>query len=157
MGAAFIELEKRLSRSEYMRSSTGSYAPVLLLLSDGQPTDNVDAGLEKLRHNNWYKVATKVAISVDNGADDVLTQFTGDARNVIRYDSINQNLDKLLADLAVVTSKMQSRSRGANELGAIAENGYEGDCAIATETAHAAVQTVVEESTAPNVDIEGGW
>lgn len=123
MGEAFLELESKLSRNEFLKSSTGAYAPVIILLSDGQPTDNIDPGLEKLRHNNWYKSAMKIAIAVNSDATDALVQFTGSTETVIPYDSDKQNLTKLLTKLAVVSSKMQSRSRGANEAGAAIDEG----------------------------------
>ncbi len=117
MGAAFIELESRLSRSSFLKSSTGAYAPVLILLSDGEPTDNWEAGLEKLRHNNWYKCATKIAIAVDNGDTSVLTAFTGTTESVLKVNSNRDDLKKLLCRLAVVASSMQSRSVSAGSGG----------------------------------------
>lgn len=35
LGAAFEELDKKLSRNEFLESQTGAYAPVILLFSDG--------------------------------------------------------------------------------------------------------------------------
>ncbi len=110
MGAAFTELESKLSRSSFLASSTGAYAPVIILLSDGQPTDNWQPGLDKLKHNNWYKCATKIAISVDNGDTSVLAAFTGTTESVLQVNSGREDLKHLLCRLAVVSSTMQSRS-----------------------------------------------
>ena len=44
-GAALLELDKKLSRKEFLNSQTGAYAPVILLFSDGGPTDNWEKGL----------------------------------------------------------------------------------------------------------------
>ena len=110
MGAAFAELETRLSRSSFLASSTGAYAPVIILLSDGQPTDNWEAGLEKLKHNNWYKNATRIAIAVDKGDVSVLAAFTGSTESVLQVNSNRDDLKKLLCRLALISSTMASRS-----------------------------------------------
>ena len=157
MGAAFSELESKLSRSAFLQSSTGAYAPVIMLLSDGQPTDSIDEGLAKLKKNNWYRVAAKVAIAVNDEANDVLVKFTGNTETVIRYDSNKQDLQSLLTNLAKASSKIQSRSRGANELGTAAEKGIVDDVAIANENAIIAVKQAQEETAADGPAITEGW
>lgn len=121
MGTAFTELESKLSRSAFLASATGAYAPVIILLSDGQPTDNTQPGLEKLKHNNWYKAATKIAISVDNGDTSALSAFTGTTETVLQVNSGREDLKSLLCRLAVVSSTMQSRSVTAASGGSDAE------------------------------------
>ena len=110
MGAAFLELESKLSRKAFLASTTGAYAPVIILLSDGQPTDNIQPGLDKLKHNNWYKAATKIAIAVDDGDTTALSAFTSTTETVLKVNSDRQDLKNLLCRLAVVSSTMQSRS-----------------------------------------------
>ncbi|HNJ86216.1 MAG TPA: VWA domain-containing protein, partial [Agitococcus sp.] len=52
--------------------------PVLVLLSDGQPTDNFEEGLQALLDLPWGKKAVKIAIAIGEDADtDVLQQFMG--------------------------------------------------------------------------------
>lgn len=52
--------------------------PVLVLLSDGQPTDNFEGGLKQLMEQPWGKKAVRVAIAIGEDADlDALTKFTG--------------------------------------------------------------------------------
>ena len=62
-GAALLELDKKLSRKEFLNSQTGAYAPVILLFSDGGPTDNWEKGLNQLKQNNWFKHAIKIALT----------------------------------------------------------------------------------------------
>jgi len=51
-------------------------APVLVLLSDGQPTDNFDAGLKKLLDEQWGKKAVRIGIGIGSDTDfDVLKKF----------------------------------------------------------------------------------
>ena len=114
MGAAFSELESKLSRSAFLASSTGAYAPVIILLSDGCPTDEWEKGLEKLKYNNWYKAATKIAIAVDDGDTSVLSAFTGTTESVLQVNSNRDDLKKLcvhveMRSLAVISSTMNSR------------------------------------------------
>ncbi|MFW6116826.1 MAG: vWA domain-containing protein, partial [bacterium] len=52
--------------------------PVLVLVSDGQPTDDFEGGLEELMDQPWGKKAVRVAIAIGEDADlDVLQKFIG--------------------------------------------------------------------------------
>lgn len=54
--------------------------PVLVLLSDGQPTDDFDGGLRKLMAEPWGTKAVRVAIAIGSDANRVLLQkFMGHA------------------------------------------------------------------------------
>ena len=159
MGEAFKELERKLSRSQFLASSTGAYAPVLILLSDGMPSHDITPGLEALQHNNWYKVATKIAIAVDGAAEDALQRFTGNPEHVIRYDSDRQDLQTLITTLAVVSSKMQSHSRGANDMGEAVEKGdsIAADIKAGDEVATVAIETALEQSAIQANPNPGGF
>lgn len=62
--------------------------PVLVLLSDGQPTDNYKKSLDKLLHLPWGKKAVRIAISIGQDADDeVLTAFTGNRELVLQANN----------------------------------------------------------------------
>jgi uncharacterized protein YegL len=50
--------------------------PVLVLVSDGQPTDDYKSGLKAIKEQDWGKKAVRIAIAIGRDADtDVLTQF----------------------------------------------------------------------------------
>lgn len=52
--------------------------PVLILLSDGQPTDDFARGLKALMDQPWGKKAVRIAIAIGDDADqDVLQKFIG--------------------------------------------------------------------------------
>ncbi|MGK7874153.1 MAG: VWA domain-containing protein [Xenococcaceae cyanobacterium] len=52
--------------------------PVLVLISDGQPTDDFNSGLRQLMEQPWGKKAVRVAIAVGQDADyEVLQKFIG--------------------------------------------------------------------------------
>ena len=57
LGEACEELCGKLSKNGFMKSASGSYAPAIILLSDGEPTDDFDSGLSKLEENKWFKHA----------------------------------------------------------------------------------------------------
>jgi uncharacterized protein YegL len=53
-------------------------SPVLVLVSDGQPTDNFDEGLRRLLGTNWGARAIRLAIAIGRDADQgVLQTFIG--------------------------------------------------------------------------------
>src|SRR5437764_1234634 len=43
--------------------------PVLVLISDGQPTDNFEKGLKQLLAQPWGKKAVRIAIAIGEDAD----------------------------------------------------------------------------------------
>ena len=52
--------------------------PVLVLISDGQPTDDVSAGLRALMGQPWGKKAVRIAIAIGDDAEkSVLQRFIG--------------------------------------------------------------------------------
>ncbi len=52
--------------------------PVLVLLSDGQPTDDYSSGLNSLMKEPWGKKAVRIAIAIGQDADqEVLQTFIG--------------------------------------------------------------------------------
>ena len=64
--------------------------PVIVLLSDGQPTDDYKRPLETLKRLPWGKKAVKIAISIGQDADDsVLKEFTGNSELVLQANNPN--------------------------------------------------------------------
>ncbi len=62
--------------------------PVIVLLSDGQPTDDYKKSLDKLLHLPWGKKAVRIAISIGQDADDdVLQEFTGNRELVLQANN----------------------------------------------------------------------
>lgn len=110
-GAALDELNNKLSKSHgFMSEPTGTRAPAIILLSDGEPTDEYKHALEKLKGNNWFKVAVKVAIAIGDDANkDVLAEFTGNIEAVITVHDIQQ-LRKIIRVVSVTSSMVASQS-----------------------------------------------
>ena len=84
MGAACLELEKKLHRSTFLQDKVGHYAPVIILMSDGAPTDDFKGGLEVLKQNKWFELSIKIAVAIGQDADkNVLAEFTGTKETVV--------------------------------------------------------------------------
>ena len=115
LGEAGLELNSKLSRSGYMKSASGSYAPAIILLSDGGPTDNFDGGLQTIQGNNWFKNAIRIAIAIGDDADlDVLARFTGNSEAVIKVQNIDA-LKQIIRIVAVTSSQIGSKSSSAGD------------------------------------------
>ena len=75
MGEA-LDLVAAVLRSPPMEAR--ALPPVLVLISDGQPTDDFDRGLRALMREPWGRKAVRLAIAMGHDADlDVLQQFIG--------------------------------------------------------------------------------
>ena len=62
--------------------------PVLVLLSDGQPTDDYKPALEKLLRLPWGKKAVRIAIAIGQDVDDdLLAEFTGCRELVLKANN----------------------------------------------------------------------
>lgn len=115
LGEACTELNSKLSRSGFMQSASGSFAPAIILLSDGGPTDDYQSGISKLKNNNWFKSAIKVAIAIGDDADlNVLAEFTGTNEAVFTVHNIDA-LKQIIRVVAVTSSQIGSKSSTAGE------------------------------------------
>lgn len=118
LGEACRELRRKLSRTNgFMPTSTGSgyYAPAIILLSDGGPTDDFYGGLKDLKENSWFKNAIKVAIAIGDDADkNVLRDFTGSSEAVITVHNI-EALKNMIRVIAVTSSQIGSKSSSAGD------------------------------------------
>lgn len=93
-GTAFHELNEKLSKNEFLNSSAGAYTPLIILLTDGKPSDIMmyHEELELLKRNKWFKYATRAGIAIEEGAlspecKKVLMEFTENEKNV--YEAKN--------------------------------------------------------------------
>lgn len=116
LGEACQELEKKLHReSGFMKNASGSFAPAIILLSDGGSTDDFQSGLAKLKTNNWFKAAIKIAIAIGDDADkEVLKDFTGYSEAVITVHNIDA-LKQIIRVVAVTSSQIGSKSSSAGD------------------------------------------
>lgn len=157
LGAACSELASKLSQSHgFMKSGSGSFAPVLILLSDGGPTDDFEHGLANLKQNNWYKAAIKIAIAIGDDADlEVLAKFTGNIEMVIQVHDV-ASLKKVIKCVVVTSSQVGSKSSSSSAGAGAPETKQE-------EVGQAIAQQLQGESNvqigqeAANVTMDDNW
>jgi uncharacterized protein YegL len=116
-GAACAALNEKLSTNGFMQEATGSYAPVIILLSDGEPVDDWESALAELRQNKWFKVAIKVAIAIGDDANkDMLKEFTGSMEAVLEVHN-KAGLKKMIKFVSVRASQVTGTSSNVGGAG----------------------------------------
>ena len=117
LGEALKELDSKLSRSAYLVSDTGFCVPVIIFMSDGQPTDNYEKALANINAGNkWFKSATKIAIAVGDDADQaVLAKVVGNSEAIIKVTD-TETLKKLIKVVSATASMVGSKSRSAADI-----------------------------------------
>jgi uncharacterized protein YegL len=113
LGAACRELTKKLDKSQFLNAPGGSAAPVMLLLSDGEPTDDFQQGIAALKQNKYYKQCIRLACAIGDDANlDVLAEFTGSKESVLRVHT-PEALKKWIRVVSLTASKVGSASQPA--------------------------------------------
>ena len=86
LGSAFNVLNVTFSDESHIPSN--SLRPIVVLLSDGLPTDNYAGNLQKFLSLRWGKKALKVAVAIGRDADrEVLAEFTQDPSLVFEVNN----------------------------------------------------------------------
>jgi uncharacterized protein YegL len=115
MGKALTMLAEAL-RMENMPAR--GLPPVLVLISDGQPTDNYSEGLRLLMDQPWGKKSVRIAVAIGEDADmDVLQKFIGNVEvKPLKANNV-QDLVKKIKWASTVPLKAASNpaSRTASE------------------------------------------
>ena len=88
LGAALTSLNEKMSRKAFLGDNPMGYlAPGIIILSDGEPTDEWEKPLADLKQNNWFKNAIKIAFAVGDDANkQVLGEICGSPEAVISID-----------------------------------------------------------------------
>ena len=107
LGEAFIELNNKLSTKKggFLKVG-GNYAPTIILVLAGTPTDDVESGLAVLHENKWFQSSVKVAIEFREVDDfdfhhQILVDFA-DKKGII-FANLH-NLKKQLRNIAINAS-----------------------------------------------------
>ena len=91
--------------------------PVIVLLSDGQPTDDYKKALANLQKLPWCRKAVRIAISIGLDADDeVLQEFTGNRELVLQANSAAM-LTKMIKWASTAVSSVSSGTSNTEEAG----------------------------------------
>lgn len=82
--------------------------PVVVLLTDGQPTDDYKKSLEKFHKLPWAKKAVRIAISIGQDADDdVLFEFTKNKELILQANNAKM-LAKMIKWASTAVSAVSS-------------------------------------------------
>lgn len=115
MGAALAELDDKLSRKAFLLSTTGWCKPVIIFMTDGQPTDSWEAPLNELKRNKWYSNSIRIGFAVGDAADvRVISEIVGNSEAVIQTSDLN-TFSILLQKIAIDSAMIGSKSHVAGE------------------------------------------
>ncbi|MCR4561583.1 MAG: VWA domain-containing protein [Bacilli bacterium] len=117
LNKAIDELDKKLSRSAFLKSDTGFAVPIIIFMSDGQPFSGWKEADAKAKHNNWYDMARKIAIAIGDDADkECLAELVGNDELVIGIsDKDVEVLKKLIVAVTVSATKIGTRTHSSEE------------------------------------------
>ena len=105
LGKACILLEDRLI------SDKGNKKRIIILISDGCPTDDFDEGFNELEINHHFQNTIRFSIAIGQDASiDILTKFAGEKE---RVHSIN-SMDSFLDILSNILASQRSESKIQN-------------------------------------------
>ena len=111
LGKAFELLTAQLSVEQL---GDRALPPVIVLLSDGQPTDDYKKELAKLKAQPWGKKAVKIAIAIGQDADNkVLADFTGNRELVLQANNA-ASLTKMIKWASTVASVVSAPASRVN-------------------------------------------
>lgn len=117
MGHAFELLSAQLTMPPM---SERALPPVLVLLSDGQPTHEYKEALSKLLNLPWGKKAVRIAISIGQDADDaVLEEFTGNVERVLQANNA-ETLTQMIKWASTIVGQVSNP--GSRPVGSSAES-----------------------------------
>ena len=117
-GAAYGLLNEKLTVEEkggWMKGR-GGMAPVLILISDGEPTDEYKEQLKQLKMRGWFNAATKFAVAVEGANKNILAEFTGSLESVIDTTAIKNDLASVIKIVVVTASRTVSQTSPANNV-----------------------------------------
>lgn len=123
LGAMLQSLNEKMSRKEFLGDNPMGYlAPGVIILSDGEPTDDWETPLKELRKNNWFKNAIKVAFAVGDDANkDVLAEICGTKEAVVSIDDPEKIRQYIKFVTATVSKTGTTSSTGKDPQDAINE------------------------------------
>jgi len=111
LGCALQELNNKMSKDVFLSAPSGSVAPAIFLMSDGEATDDYNKGIETIKKNNWYKYAIRIAVAIGDDANiDELAKFTG-SREAVLTAHTPEVLKKMIRFVSITSSQIGSKSQ----------------------------------------------
>ena len=110
IGSALTELNKKLSRHEFLSSMTGALMPVMIFMTDGYATDDYQKALAEIRNNRWFRRGTKIGFALGEDPDvKMISEVVGNSEAVIRTTDL-ELFRRLMKFVAVTASMLVSQS-----------------------------------------------
>ena len=111
LGEALNQLETKLHRDK-MGDIHASFAPVLILLSDGFPNDDYISGFKNIEGNKWYMQSLRIALGIGKDFDrGVLERFTGSPELVAEANG-KRALHTMIKKIALSSITSGTRTNG---------------------------------------------
>lgn len=106
LGQAFLRLANLLKlQKDGGKMPEKAYPPVLVLITDGYPTDDWETGLKELNKEFWAKNAVRLAFALEGADREVLQEFIGrDAVDKEKKLIEIRDLNKLASEIKVNTT-----------------------------------------------------
>ena len=123
----YQSLNNKLNKEDLLKNAS-DYHPIILLISDGKPTDEYEDYLNECEENEWFHRATRIALPIiteknmseaeyrDSIDYECIMDFTGQKEEMVFMIS---NLDKLadILDIVTITTiKHENRETEDDEL-----------------------------------------
>lgn len=107
LGAAFSKVAQALKTIEEGGTMPKkAYPPVLVLITDGYPTDEWNKGFDELMSQFWAQEAVRIAVALEGADEDILRAFIGDVEDaenkLVRIN--DADLPKLAESIKLVTT-----------------------------------------------------
>lgn len=116
VGAALKELNHKLSRDEFLKSSSGTMLPIIIFMTDGYATDEYEKELEAIKQNKLFRRATKIGFAIGDNPDvEMITHLAGDSEAVVHTDDLAL-FARLLRFVSVSSSTLASTSQVAGNV-----------------------------------------
>ena len=114
-----MALELVASELKQFSLDTKRLPPVLVLLTDGQPTDDFKKGLDELMSTPWGKKSVRIAIAIGKDSDiSVLEQFCGNKELVLEAKN-PQLLVKFIKWASTVVKNVSAPRAGGDNPGGV--------------------------------------
>lgn len=115
MGAALKELGSKLTKDAYLSSTTGSYLPVIIFMTDGGATDDYDKALRDIRKNKWFARATKIGFALGEDPDKkMIADVVGNTEAVLATADL-ELFARLIKFVSTTSSMLCSSSQVTKE------------------------------------------
>jgi uncharacterized protein YegL len=113
LGQACLLAKELIENKEILPSR--SYRPVIILLSDGHPTDDYSSAFNELINNDRAQKSTRLALSIGADADDsLLGDFNNDIEAPLFYAKNATDIHRFFRAVTMSVSN-HSKSQVANE------------------------------------------